>query len=128
VVVSLLRYLVNKSILVSIPVIFGSRELRRCLLVSVDVAGLWLQSEAFAEFAGDNAALSSAPVFIPFAQITCLVGPPRRPQPRAPDHVEYDHASTAQMVSDKASTGRSKSKRNERNAPQKKPGGGRSTS
>jgi hypothetical protein len=82
--VSLLGYLVNKPILVSIPMIFGSQEPRRCQLVSADMTGLWLQSDNFADFAGGMFAQTAVPVFVPFSQIICLIGPPAPSPPQAP--------------------------------------------
>jgi hypothetical protein len=125
-VVSLLGYLVNKSILVSIPAIFGSQELRPCLLVGIDMAGLWLQSEAFAEVASDNAAIASVPVFVPFTQIMCLTGPPARTPPHAPDDTASDQAASGlgPTAPDNVSAAQPKNRRNQRKTPQKKRGSG----
>jgi hypothetical protein len=72
--INILGHHVNKSVSVSIPVIFKDNRSRPCRLVGVEVSGLWLEGEEL------SAALLPKPengetfmVFVPFAQISYLV-------------------------------------------------------
>jgi len=81
---NMLGHHLNKSVSVSIPAIFGDNVSRVCLMLGVEVSGLWLAGEElgitlFPEL--ENSAEKA--VFVPFAQIGYLVdsavAPPRFP-------------------------------------------------
>jgi hypothetical protein len=74
--VTMLGRHVNKSVLVSIPPVFGSDELHQCQLVGIESGGLWLESSGLARIAFDNAEAAPIAVFVPFTQIAYLIGAP----------------------------------------------------
>lgn len=85
--VNSLGHHLNKPVLVSIPPIFGNAELHRCQLVGTEAAGVWLESDDFTRIAGVGVNPLPASIFVPFAQIACLVadstaGPARAEPPR----------------------------------------------
>jgi hypothetical protein len=79
---------INKTILVSIPILFHDGRCRPFTLVGVEVAGLWLQAD---ELAGrllpetmQNYVTAEPVIFVPFAQIAGIVIPTRTPTAVAP--------------------------------------------
>jgi hypothetical protein len=82
---------VNKSVLVSLPSVFPDVALRACKLIAVEEGGLWLESEVLTEtiFAGAEDGKEKQ-IFIPFAQIRCLVEDTSAPP--VPSHL---HKATA---------------------------------
>jgi len=82
--VSKLGHHINKLVLVSIPPIFGNKELHRCRLIDAEAAGLWLESDDFPRIAGGDAASLPALIFVPFTQIACLAGDLAVPPPGKP--------------------------------------------
>jgi hypothetical protein len=77
--------LMNKTVLVSIPTLFGDAEARACWIVAAEAFGVWLISEALAarvlppaERERDKSA-AAQPIFVPFAQIGAIV--PLQPAP-----------------------------------------------
>jgi hypothetical protein len=80
---SMLGHHMNKSVLVSIPSIFGNTEPRHCRLVGIETAGLWLESDHFSRLVGGSSDAPPALVFVPFSQIGCLAGAPAAAAPSA---------------------------------------------
>ena len=81
---NLARY-VNKTIYVSIPVLFEDCVCRPYRLLAADLIGLWLQSEDLArrltpDDAGHLASMQAI-VFVPFAQIAGVLIPTSMPEP-----------------------------------------------
>jgi hypothetical protein len=74
---------INKTILVSIPVLFDDGRCRPFRLIGVEVPGLWLQAHDLAERllpeAMQNYVTAEPVVFVPFAQIAGVVIPTRPP-------------------------------------------------
>jgi hypothetical protein len=81
--INLLGQHLNKSVSVSIPIIFKDEASHACKLVGIEVSGLWLESEEFGSMLFPNLKESEPPrIFVPFGQILFLVeasGP--KPQP-----------------------------------------------
>ena len=79
---------INKTILVSIPVLFDDGRCRPFKLIGVEVPGLWLQAHDLAERllpeAMQNYVTAEPVVFVPFAQIAGVVIPTRPPTAAAP--------------------------------------------
>ncbi|HEV2709476.1 MAG TPA: hypothetical protein VGU67_04615 [Edaphobacter sp.] len=73
-----LQTYLNKSVLVGLPVLFGDVRCRPCRLVDIAPNGLWLEIEGMAECLIPHEALSfasdSLTMFVPFAQISCVIG------------------------------------------------------
>jgi hypothetical protein len=74
---------INKTILVSIPVLFDDGRCRPFKLIGVEISGLWLQAHDLAERllpeAMRNYSTAEPVVFVPFAQIGGVVIPTRPP-------------------------------------------------
>ena len=72
-----LAALLNRPVLVAIPVVFADAEARRCRLVAAEQSGLWLVSAELADAVQPRAerAETQAPpaIFVPFAQIAAVV-------------------------------------------------------
>jgi hypothetical protein len=75
-----LSSLLNRTILVSMPALFGDAQAHSCQFVAAEVSGLWLLSdELCARLIGDRKSREKAepqPVFIPFPQIAALIVAP----------------------------------------------------
>ncbi len=73
-----LQTYLNKSVLVGLPVLFGDVQCRPCRLADITPNGLWLEIEGMAERLIPHEALSfaseSLTMFVPFAQISCVIG------------------------------------------------------
>ena len=78
---SMMSYHLNKHVLVSIPEIPNDGAPLRCRLLGVESFGLWLESEALSRIAFSNDEPPLAMVFVPFSQISYLVGAPQRRHP-----------------------------------------------
>src|SRR5262245_15205205 len=69
----------NKTILVSIPALFGDEQPRPFTLIGIEPCGLWLESEPLAERlqSADKTqpSLRSLTAFFPFSQIFYVVDP-----------------------------------------------------
>ena len=72
--INMLGHHVNKFVLVSLPSIFPDIAPRACKLIAVEEGGLWLESEVLTKTIFPNAERGNTKqIFIPFAQIACLV-------------------------------------------------------
>jgi hypothetical protein len=74
-----LRNCVNRTTLISIPLLFGDNEARSCRIVATEVFGVWLVSDELsarvlprARHGADKSAAAQA-IFVPFAQIAAIV-------------------------------------------------------
>ena len=72
-----LAHCLNKTILVSIPALFGDDQPRPCKLIDIEPSGLWLEAEDFAErirLADKRPPwFTTATAFFPFPQIAYLL-------------------------------------------------------
>jgi hypothetical protein len=72
--IDMLGHYLNKSLLVSIPSIFGDDDPRACTLTGIEPSGLWLESEDFSKKLLHPDDKRARPhVFIPFHQIAYLL-------------------------------------------------------
>lgn len=73
-----LAHFLNKTILVSLPALFGDEEPRLCTLIGIEPYGLWLQSEELIKDLrlADQAppGLTTVTAFFPFTQIAYVLG------------------------------------------------------
>jgi hypothetical protein len=87
--VSALGHHLNKTVLVAIPSIFGNVEPRTCTLTGIEVSGVWLVSPELArKFSHPGDKRPTPSIFVPFAQIACLLEPgltDRNPAPEPRD-------------------------------------------
>jgi hypothetical protein len=72
-----LSSVLNKTVLVAIPTLFGDARARSCRLVAAETQGLWLISDELSarvlpDAKGEKSSAGPA-VFVPFAQIAAVV-------------------------------------------------------
>ena len=78
---------VNKTILVSIPVLSGDTKCKPYTLIGIELIGLWLQSPSLAGGFLDHHYKSQPTTwafFVPFSQIACVVVPSAGAAPSGP--------------------------------------------
>jgi hypothetical protein len=93
---SLLGRYLNKTIRLSIPILFPDGRPCVAALLAIEPAGVWLESDTLREAVDLH---ESTRIFIPFAQIAYIVeetrhherAEPGRAHPERPDHPEAPH-------------------------------------
>jgi hypothetical protein len=70
--ISILANCVNKTVQVSIPILFGEVLPRICQLIGVEPGGVWLESPELARTAFPQGAEASTKIFVPFTQIAYI--------------------------------------------------------
>src|ERR1700722_7896320 len=83
----------NRRIIVSLPALLGSPDPLTCVLVSSEIAGIWILSPELAEklYPIDLAGHTPPPIFVPFTQIGFIVSaelqqpPPPSESPASPE-------------------------------------------
>ena len=98
---SLLGRYVNKTLRLSIPILFPDGPPCVAKLLAVEPAGVWLESEALTQAIALSPA-ESARVFIPFAQIAFIVEELRR---TATAHANRAHPADKVTVARTGATG-----------------------
>jgi len=88
--INTLGHHLNKSVFVSIPTIFDDESGHACVLVGIEVSGLWLEGEELANALQPEPKKRESPsVFVPFGQIRYLV--PAFPRSRETPHLAQPH-------------------------------------
>ena len=68
--------LAGKTLLISIPTLFGDAKCRPCTLVGAEIHGMWLRSEALTGrlLPSDNPFAAAEPIaFVPFAHVAAVL-------------------------------------------------------
>ncbi|MGA8742242.1 MAG: hypothetical protein WB561_13740 [Terracidiphilus sp.] len=99
-----LGHLVNRRIMVSLPDLLGTSDPLTCVLISNEVAGIWISSPELAEkLCPPQPAGDTPPIFIPFTQIGFVVSAEssQPPPARKTSAAARPHQSSKSHISDR---------------------------
>jgi len=94
---SLLGHHVNRRIVVSLPGLLGSSDPVICVMISCEVAGIWISSpELAAKLGPPGPAGHTPPIFVPFTQVgfvTSAESPQPPPSTKSPSSARPQESS-----------------------------------